>query len=253
MTVASPLSEQPAGLRRRVVFWRHGQTDWNAAGRFQGQTDIPLNDVGARQAARAARLLAGHLADHHGRHTDRPGAWAGHVRIMSSDLRRARDTAGALAGLTGQHVYEDARLRETNGGAWEGLSFTELQERYPAGVRLWQRDDPTSRAGGGETRVEVAGRMIEAVSEAVAALPAGGSLVVATHGGSSRVGLAQLLGLPAPLWRSLSGLSNCHWSVVEEIEPVLDGSVAWRLLEHNVGTLPDPYELPEELAETPGG
>lgn len=234
---------QPAGPRRRVIFWRHGRTSWNAARRFQGQSDIPLDEVGAAQAGRAAALLAGKLAMHDG--------GASPVKIVSSDLGRAYATAQALAGITGHEVGVDARLRETNGGAWEGLTFDEIIDGYPEQIMLWQRDEPGVRAGGGETRVEVAQRMVDAVLSGVAELPDGGTLVVTTHGGATRVALAKLLGLPEPLWRTLSGLSNCHWSVVEAVGPAVDGTGVgrWRLLEHNVGTLPRPYEAPEDLAE----
>lgn len=234
---------QPAGPRRRVIFWRHGRTSWNAARRFQGQSDIPLDEVGASQALRAAALLAGKLAAHDG--------GASHVKILSSDLARAFATAQALAGITGHDVGVDARLRETNGGEWEGLTFDEIIDGYPEQIQRWQRDEPGVRAGGGETRVEVAGRMVAAILEGVRELPDGGTLVVTTHGGATRVALAKLLGLPEELWRTLSGLSNCHWSVVEASGSVADGAAVdgWRLLEHNVGTLPEPYEAPEDLAE----
>ncbi|ALE07802.1 hypothetical protein AL755_12835 [Arthrobacter sp. ERGS1:01] len=232
---------QPAGIRRRVVFWRHGRTSWNAAGRFQGQSDIPLDDVGQLQVARAASLLAGKLT---------ATAGESHISIASSDLARALDTAQALGGLTGAAVSVDPRLRETFGGAWEGLTFEEIEQRYPAEVKLWQLDEPHVRAGGGETRVEVAERMVAAILAAVATVPDGGTLVVATHGGAARVGLAKLLGLPEHLWRTLSGLSNCHWSVVEQAQPSVAGAGEWhwRLTEHNVGTLPEPYEVPEDFS-----
>lgn len=234
---------QPAGPRRRVIFWRHGRTSWNAAGRFQGQSDIPLDDVGASQASRAAALLAGKLG---------PASNAEHaVRIISSDLSRAYSTAQELASLTGAPVVADPRLRETFGGEWEGKTFEEIISSYPEQIKLWQRDEPGVRAGGGETRVEVAQRMVDAVLDSVAELPDGGTLVVATHGGATRVALAKILGLPEPLWRTLSGLSNCHWSVVETADPADAGTAVgrWRLLEHNVGTLPQPYQTPEDLAE----
>ncbi|SEE10322.1 probable phosphoglycerate mutase [Arthrobacter alpinus] len=240
---------QPAGPRRRVIFWRHGRTSWNAARRFQGQSDIALDAVGESQASRAAGLLAGKLMST----PDAP------VRIVSSDLSRAYSTAKALAALTGDDVCVDARLRETFGGEWEGLTFDEIIDTYPEEIRRWQRDQPGIRAGGGETRVEVAQRMVDAILENLQGLPVGGTLVVATHGGATRVALAKLLGLPEDLWRTLSGLSNCHWSVVEESqaeEPQHENSAtvravpaAWRLLEHNVGTLPEPFEIPEELGE----
>jgi glucosyl-3-phosphoglycerate phosphatase len=243
---AAPTSSilQPAGSHRRVIFWRHGRTSWNAARRFQGQSDIPLDEVGALQAARAAGLLAGKLAG-----TSATGD-AG-VRIVSSDLSRAFTTAQALAGLTGTEVAVDPRLRETFGGSWEGLTFDEIERSYPAEIKLWAQDEPGVRAGGGETRVEVAERMVAAILEAVSGVPEGGTLVVATHGGATRVALAKLLGLPEHLWRTLSGLSNCHWSVVEQSHPAVPGEHKWhwRLTEHNVGTLPEPYEAPEDFAE----
>ena len=233
---------QPTGPRRRVIFWRHGRTAWNASRRFQGQNDIPLDDVGERQVDRAAALLAGKLAAYPERGT---------VKIVSSDLSRAFSTAQALSALTGVGVDVDKRLRETFGGVWEGLSFEEIERAYPAEIKLWQLDEPNVRAGGGETRTEVAGRMVAAILEAVTALQAGGTLVVATHGGATRVALAKLLGLPEHLWRTLSGLSNCHWSVVEQAQPSLAGASEWhwRLTEHNVGTLPQPFEAPDDLTE----
>ncbi|WP_104087567.1 histidine phosphatase family protein [Arthrobacter sp. GMC3] len=235
---------QPAGLRRRVIFWRHGRTSWNAARRFQGQSDIPLDEVGELQAGRAARLLAGKLAG--GQGTPNAG-----VRILSSDLSRALSTAGALAKLTGGEVVVDARLRETFGGQWEGLTFEEIEKSFPVEIMQWSRDEPQVRAGGGETRLEVAERMVDAILESVSTLPEGGTLVVTTHGGATRVALAKLMGLPEHLWQTLSGLSNCHWSVVEaaHAHSTAARDWHWRLTEHNVGTLPQPYESPEDLAE----
>jgi probable phosphoglycerate mutase len=87
----------------RLVLWRHGQTQWNADGRFQGQSDIPLDAVGEQQAERAARLLAGLRPD----------------GIVSSDLSRAMATAAPLARLTGLTVTTDKDLRERYGGLWE--------------------------------------------------------------------------------------------------------------------------------------
>src|SRR5262245_22002704 len=88
----------------RLVLWRHGQTQWNVEGRFQGQSDIPLDQVGEQQAERAARLLA----------ALQPTA------IYSSDLTRATMTAAPLARLTGLTVISDKDLRERYGGLWEG-------------------------------------------------------------------------------------------------------------------------------------
>jgi len=108
------VSEQREPAARRIVFWRHGRTAWNAERRFQGQSDIPLDEQGIAQAQRAAEMLV-HLAPH---------------RIVSSDLVRAQSTAEALAGIADLPVLTDPRLRETNAGQWEGLHRAELPERF---------------------------------------------------------------------------------------------------------------------------
>ncbi|WP_434612432.1 histidine phosphatase family protein [Arthrobacter sp. A5] len=223
---------QSAGERRRIVFWRHGRTRWNAQRRFQGQADIALDDVGRAQADKAAALLAA----------------VGPSLIVSSDLRRARDTAQALADLTGLEVGTDVRLRETYAGKWQGLTFEEIAERYPDEVLRWERDEGGVRAGGGETRVEVAERMRRAVLAALKGLEPGGTMVVTTHGGAARVAIARLMGLPYVNWASLSGLSNCNWSVLEEPDGGVIGGPdgPWKLTEHNAGTLPEPQLEPVE-------
>jgi probable phosphoglycerate mutase len=202
---------------RRVVVWRHGQTAWNAGYRFQGQLDIELDDVGRAQAARAARLLAA-LS---------PSA------IIASDLARARATADAVALVTGLPVSLDKRLREIDVGAWSGLTFDEVASRFPDEAAEWV-DGGEGRRGGGESLVEVGVRAFAAVSEALAALPSGGTLVVATHGAAGRAIIASLVGLPTEVWRSLGSLANCSWSIVRETPH------GWRLAEHNAGTLPEP-------------
>jgi broad specificity phosphatase PhoE len=204
---------------RRIVFWRHGRTAWNAERRFQGQTDIPLDAAGAEQAARAARTLARLNPD----------------RIISSDLSRARATAQALADLTGLEVAEDAGLRETFAGEWQGLTRSELETRFGDELVRWTTG-PDVRPGGGETRREVAERMVAAVDRGLAGLETGQTLVVATHGGSARAAMGSLLGLPADCWAALGVLVNCAWSVLEEGRGA--AAQAWRLQEYNAGSLP---------------
>jgi probable phosphoglycerate mutase len=209
---------------RRIVLWRHGRTEWNAEQRFQGQSDVPLDDVGRRQAAQAALLLAELPPD----------------RIISSDLSRARSTAEALATVTGLVVAGDERLRETFAGTWQGLTRTELEERHGEELADWSAGSNV-RPGGGETRVEVADRMVAAISEALRTLPAGQTLVVATHGGAARAATGALLGLPHEHWAALGVLSNCAWSVLVENVPRPDGirhGPPWRLQEYNAGSLP---------------
>ncbi|MEV6164063.1 histidine phosphatase family protein [Streptomyces sp. NPDC052052] len=205
------------GRGRKIVLWRHGQTQWNLERRFQGSTDIALTEAGVGQAQRAARLLA----------SLRPHA------IVASDLRRAADTASELAAITGLEVALDAGLRETYAGAWQGLTHEEIIGQYGEQYAAWKRGEPVRR-GGGELETEVADRSAPVVLEHAEKLPDDGTLVVVSHGGTIRTTIGRLLGLESHHWESLGGLSNCCWSVLGE------GERGWRLLEHNAGTLPEP-------------
>lgn len=208
---------------RRVVLLRHGRTEWNASGRWQGHLDPDLDELGVAQAERAARLLAALAPD----------------AIVASDLRRAARTAASLARVTRLPVHSDPDLRETYIGAWQGLTAAEVELRYPEDFSAWRRGDVHVHPGGGETRLEVSARVTAAVRRALADVPPAGLLVVVTHGGAARVGIAGLLGLPHGSWGALGGLANCCWSVLTEGEP------GWRLLEHNAGTLPEPVLVEE--------
>lgn len=208
------------------MLWRHGRTAWNAERRFQGQTDVPLDEVGRDQAARAAELLTGL----------RPS------QIISSDLSRALATAQALGDLTDLAVQTDVRLRETYAGEWEGLTRSELEERFGEELGLWSAGSHI-RPGGGETRLEVAARMVAAIDDALTPMAPGGTLVVATHGGAARAAIGALLGLPPDHWGALGVLTNCAWSVLTENVGAPDAGAAgapWRLQEYNAGTLPVP-------------
>lgn len=204
----------------RVVLWRHGRTEWNRESRFQGVTDIALDDVGRAQAVRAARDLA-HLHP---------------VRIVTSDLTRAVDTARTLSDLVGVPVLIDPELRETYAGAWQGLTREEIVASDPGTFARWQAGEDV-RPGGGESRSEVGARVAAAVERHTADVAPGSVVVVVTHGGATRAGLGHLLELPLLSWPALGGLVNCAWSVLERCEP--DSGRRWRLVEHNARTLPE--------------
>jgi probable phosphoglycerate mutase len=194
-----------------MVLWRHGQTRWNFESRFQGQSDIPLDEVGEAQAERAARLLAALHPD----------------AIVASDLGRAMATAAPLARLTGLTVTSDKDLRERHGGAWEGLTDTEIRERYPVEHAQWLPP-------GGESSAVLADRAGSALERVADGLAPGSLVVVVSHGAAIRLGMARLLGLPEDLWGAIGPLANCAWSVLGR------RSSRWRLIEHNAGTLPEP-------------
>jgi broad specificity phosphatase PhoE len=207
---------------RRLVFWRHGRTEWNAQMRFQGQTDIALDEVGLAQAERAAAMLA----------SLQPSI------IISSDLTRAHQTASALARIVDVNVDTDQRLRETFAGDWEGLTRDVLESRYGAELAAWSAFSDVRPGGHGETRIEVADRMEAAVVDALAQLQAGQTMVVATHGGAARTAIGRLLRLPHETWGALGVLTNCSWSVL--VENLSGQGSPWRLQEYNAGTLPEP-------------
>jgi glucosyl-3-phosphoglycerate phosphatase len=193
-----------------LVLWRHGQTTYNVERRFQGQSDVPLNEAGRRQAADAARYLA----------ALRPSA------IYSSDLSRASATAGALARLTALPVQLDKDLRERGGGCWEGLTEAEIRERFPVERVTWSPPD-------GEPAAAVADRTSAALTRIADSLSGGSMAVVVSHGAALGMAAAQLLDIP---WepRVLGPFGNCRWSVLSRRR------TRWRLLEHNVGILPEP-------------
>ena len=139
---------------------RHGETDWNAARRIQGRTDIPLNDVGRGQARQAAELLARRR-------------WDG---VYTSPLGRAHETASIIAARLGFAGVTDVdALVERDYGEAEGMGFDEIEALYPEGVR----------APGQETREQVAARVVPALLELAERHP-GERLVIVSHGGAIR-------------------------------------------------------------------
>jgi broad specificity phosphatase PhoE len=208
------------------VLWRHGQTTWNREHRFQGQTDIPLDEVGEGQAEQAARQLA----------ALRPAA------LFSSDLVRAQQTAAPLSRLTGLPVSLDKDLRERFGGDWEGLSDAVIRERYPAERATWNPPN-------GEPTLVVADRVAAAFARIADTLEAGQLAVLVGHGAALRLGMERILGLSALGGPTLGSLVNCSWSVLELRD------AHWRLNEYNV-TAPDvatlggsPFDAPRTLPE----
>ena len=163
-----------------LILARHGQTDWNIEGRWQGHSDTPLNATGLEQA----RLLAGELAGER------------FAAIYSSDLQRARVTAETVARPLGLSVHTDPRLRELNMGAWEGRLVTELPALTPEAWAERQRNPIDSRPPGGESVRELAGRVIPAIASICAAHPAGARLLIISHGLALAVFLCHAHGRP---------------------------------------------------------
>jgi 2,3-bisphosphoglycerate-dependent phosphoglycerate mutase len=115
-----------------LMLVRHGETEWNAQRRYQGQSDVPLSALGRRQAELVAEQLAGHEID----------------AVYASDLKRAWETARIIVAKIGQDIFSEPRLRELKFGILEGLTFDEAQAQYPEMIAAWLNDFHQPPKGG---------------------------------------------------------------------------------------------------------
>lgn len=214
-------------MNKRIVLWRHGRTQWNVQGRVQGQTDVPLDDEGRRQARVAAPRLAELRPD----------------RVVSSDLVRARSTAEALVQLTGVELEIDPRLREVSFGEREGMTVREAWERWPEEMRS-TAENTGLRVPGSETYEEAGARVAVVLEELAASLEDGQTAVVVSHGASIRTGACTFVGLPQGYWQVFSGLSNCACVYLEE--RWAGPGRSWRIQEWNSWTPPEPVLSDDE-------
>lgn len=179
-----------------VLLIRHGETDWNASGRWQGQSDIPLNDHGVSQA----NLLAKRLR-----------SWPIDI-VYSSDLARAAQTASILGHGLGLQPILDQAWRERSGGEFEGLTAEEL--RKAAGENPVRIRDKDWAPPGGETDGQVAERVQEAFDRIVSGHP-GKMIAIVSHGGSIMALLSLVVGLPAGERARIWVSSNSGFSIIE--------------------------------------
>jgi len=133
----------------RFILIRHGETDWNIEGRWQGQADVPLNERGREQAVQTAQALAD----------------IKFAAIYSSDLSRARETAEVLASVTKLKVQFDVRLREIHQGEWQGLLVSEIQVRYADAFHQRMTNPMLVAPPGGETALQVMERVVAVIEE----------------------------------------------------------------------------------------
>lgn len=182
----------------RVVLIRHGQSEWNAAGRWQGQRGPGLSARGRRQAAKTATYLRARERD---------------VRMLAgSDLARVTETAAPLVRGLGLELHEDARLREIDVGWWSGLTGDEVAARDPETLAAIRAGEDVPR-GGGESERDLRSRVVQAVAELVAACNSG-TLLIVSHGGPVRSVVGDVLGIPIGSQRALAGPGNCSRTVL---------------------------------------
>jgi probable phosphoglycerate mutase len=150
----------------RVLAVRHGETAWNVENRIQGQLDVPLDELGRWQAQRLALAMSGEAID----------------AIYTSDLLRTVETAAPTARSCGIAYVTDRGLRERGFGVFEGLTFTEIEQRWPEQSARWRRREPEFGAEGGETLNDFYARSVAVVTRLAAAHP-GQTIMIVTHGG----------------------------------------------------------------------
>jgi broad specificity phosphatase PhoE len=175
-----------------LLLVRHGETDWNRERRFQGHADQPLNDTGREQARALATELAGNGID----------------LIYTSDLARARETAEIVGARLGLDVVALRELREIDVGEWEGLTWPEIEERFPEGARKWHEHGYGWESG--ETYDELGKRIVEALRRIAGKNP-GRRILIVGHGGTVRATRAFIEGVSVPeSRRGSAAIGNCE-------------------------------------------
>ena len=169
-----------------VYLARHGESDWNAANRFQGHSDRPLTPLGRQQAEELAAELA--------------ASSSALDAIYTSPLRRALDTAAVVGEQTGLSPVPVEDLREVDVGGWTGLSRSEVEERFPDGFRRWL--DGAEGWQDGESYAAMSSRVLSALFRVAAAHP-DGELLVVSHGGPIRAIQAAAAGMDVHAYRKL--------------------------------------------------
>ena len=170
----------------RILLARHGETPWNAEGRYQGQIDIPLSPVGEGQATALGQRLKDKRID----------------RAVASPLSRAQRTARlALGESRADMLLTDPELQEIAHGEWEGLLASEIQEKDPARLLAWREEPDTVLMPGGESLRQVLDRSWRGLARAADGLGDDDTLLVVAHDAVNRVLLCRVLGIPlARLW-----------------------------------------------------
>ena len=196
-------------MSARLILIRHGRTEWNADGRFQGQADVPLDDVGRAQAS----ALAPHIAA------------LGPVAVVSSPLVRALDTAREVALASGVDLAIDPRLAEINVGTWAGKRMEDAAAELPECHEWLRTGRDFRRSATGETATEAGARVAAALRHITDWNPDGVTAVVG-HGLATRMAILNLMGWDLPTGLAISGLWNCSWSVLELRD-------RWRILSYN--------------------
>jgi len=162
----------------KLLLTRHGQTDWNIAGRYQGHSDIPLNQMGQSQAAKIAQRLSQETIH----------------AIYTSDLSRAAHTAQAIADFHQLEIKKDLRWRELSFGDWEGMTYKEMSTHSPDLFSKWMLDSMNISTPNGETLAQLAERAKAALDE-IKRIHKDQTVLVVSHSGAIQSLLSTVLGV----------------------------------------------------------
>ena len=186
-------------MKTRLLFVRHGQSMANVSGIFAGHLDVPLSDLGRKQADELKEyLLSSYKID----------------AVYSSDLSRAYGTVLPTANACGLSIQKDAALREIDGGKWDGLPQKEIAVRYPQDFAVWCKDIGLSRCTGGESMQEVQRRGI-AETERIAKEHPGQTVLLATHAGFLRAMQCYWQKLPLSEMKEIQWVPNASVTEVQ--------------------------------------
>lgn len=194
--------------KTRLILIRHGITDWNIQKRYQGQTDIPLNEQGRQQAQQAASELASTPID----------------TFYASDLKRALETAQIIVQGRELEIKTNNQLRETHFGVWEGMTILDIKEKYPDLLEKANNDPFNTIFPNGESRGQMFQRVGKALKKIAQSHP-GETVAVASHEGSISAGVCGLLGQNFLEMRPHYRLDNAAYHILEE-----DFNGTWKIV-----------------------
>lgn len=163
-----------------IYLARHGQTEWNSSGFYQGFTNVQLNQTGIIQAEAVAKELTSVHFD----------------SIIASDLDRARITAETILGNRQIPFKTDERLREINFGDWEGLTYDQIEAKWPHSIYTMYRSPDKVKISNGESFQEVQERAWQALTDEMTAIGEDKTILIVAHGGTNRTLICKMLSLP---------------------------------------------------------
>lgn len=195
-------------MKTTLLLIRHGETEWNTLGKFQGCTDINLSEEGIKQAELLKDRLKGDFDF-----------------IYTSPLSRALETANILVADTNKKVSIANEIREINFGEWEGLTLREISERYPEIFKAWRSDKKESNICGGDSSINnAANRAVKCILDIVSKHK-GEKIVIVAHGGIIKAGLIGLFDWDMTMYHKIALGNTCINTITfnDDLKPVLAG------------------------------